>query len=207
MSGKRNMKPAVGRCAGGIRADRDSRIDRGRRRSDLHSGPKIASSRHSPRLDRSPDCPAVRGLRIDTFRHHGHLRRRAQARAGRPGAGRASRLCRASLRQSEPVRENASVRVPAARFCAVSVGRAKKMARHSTSPGLMRDRAVRQRPAAWTGTGRARYRADRSDATHREPDRNMTFSSRSAHGRAPRSEAVAQPEIDDALRARAAVAI
>lgn len=69
----------------------------------------------------------------------------------------------------------------------------------------MRDRAVRQRPAAWTETGMARYRSDRSDATHREPDRNMKFSSRSAQGWLSQSEPVAQPEIEDALRTRAAV--
>ncbi|CAI8693799.1 hypothetical protein EMIT0111MI5_11174 [Burkholderia sp. IT-111MI5] len=43
------------------------------------------------------------------------------------------------------------------------------------SPGLTRDRAVRQRSAAWIGTGMARYRSDRSETTHCEPDRNMKF--------------------------------
>lgn len=222
------MKSADGRP--GRRRSRRPRQQHGMRAalSDFHPGPKSASSRHSPRLDRSPDRPVVRGLHVDAFRpnarcvghidHIDHAGRRAQAGTGRPHARRADRLCRASLRQSEPVRQDARVPVPAAqqhaltaiarhatarsqvaayaagvvRDTARSVAgsspstqdvdsrRAKKEARHSTSPGLTRDVPCGSDPLAWSGTGAARHVCDRSEATLREPDRDMKFSSRGA---------------------------
>ncbi len=216
------MKSADGRP--GRRHSRRPRQQHGMRAaiSDFHPGPKSASSRHSPRLNRSPDRPVVRGLHIDALRpdarcvghidHIDHAGRRAQAGTGRPHARRADRLCRASLRQSEPVRQDTCVPVPAAqrhaltaiarhacRGCGGSrpeqhaVGRgfvaeqagcrfttSKKEARRSMSPGLTRDVPCGSDPLAWSGTGAARHVCDRSDATLREPDRDMKFSSRGA---------------------------
>ncbi|VWB62507.1 hypothetical protein BME24068_02904 [Burkholderia metallica] len=211
MCAKRNMKSADGYVARGVRAVRCSSLASGRPCSDFHSGPKSASSRPSFNLDRSPDRPVAGWLRVDTLRHRfDRARRRAQAGAGRPHAWRADRLCRASLRQSEPVCKNAYVPVSAAQRYALSaivrssvtalastdlavqgsvpartiirsVAMAKKEARHSTCPGLTRDVPCGSDPLAWSGTGAARHVSDRSDAKLREPDRNMKTSSCGAY--------------------------